>query len=159
VAKRRKFISLVFFLLVSQAAGLLGALATTPAIPGWYANLNKPFFTPPNWLFGPVWILLYLLMGISAYLIYEKGFKSENVKKAMYLFAAQLGLNTLWSFIFFGFKLPLLAFIEIIILWVVILLTINSFLKLNKVAGYLMIPYLIWVSYASFLNLAIILLN
>ena len=155
----KKFFRLVLFISVSQAAGLIGAIATTPAIPGWYADLNKPFFTPPGWLFGPVWILIYFLMGISAYLIYERGFKKDEVKNALYLFGTQLGLNTLWSFIFFGYKLPFLAFAEIVILWLFIKLTIKAFLKINRLAGYLMIPYLFWVTYASVLNLAIAVMN
>jgi tryptophan-rich sensory protein len=157
--KRVKIFKLIIFIFIAQAAGLVGAIATTPAISGWYVFLNKPFFTPPNWLFGPVWTLLYLLMGISAYLIHSLGFEKIKIKKALYLFAAQLILNTLWSFVFFGFKLPFLAYIVIIILWIFIVLTIKNFLKLSKLAGYLMIPYLIWVTYASFLNLAIFLLN
>ena len=157
--KKIHYPSLTFFILIPQLAGLIGSLATIPAIKSWYVYLNKPFFTPPGWLFGPAWTLLYLLMGLSAYLIYQKGFKDEKVKHALYLFAVQLGLNTLWSFIFFGFKLPLPAFAEIVVLWVFIFLTIKAFLKLDKTAGYLMVPYLVWVTYASLLNFAIALLN
>lgn len=157
--KKVNYLSLLFFIVISQAAGLIGALATTPAIDSWYVYLNKPFFTPPSWLFGPVWTLLYLLMGISAYLVFRNGFKKKKVEKALYIFITQLTLNLLWSFIFFGYKLLSLAFIEITILWIFIFLTIKAFYKLDKLAGKLMIPYLVWVTYASFLNLAVALLN
>lgn len=157
--KKIHFPSLIFFIVISQAAGLIGAVVTTPAIQTWYVYLNKPFFTPPNWLFGPVWTLLYLLMGISAYRVYQRGFKKKEVKHALYLFAAQLGLNTLWSFLFFGFKLLSLAFVEIIVLWIFIFLTIKAFYKIDKLAGKMMVPYILWVTYASFLNLAVALLN
>ncbi len=157
--KKRDLLSLVIFIITPQVAGLIGAVATAPAISSWYVYLNKPFFTPPGWLFGPAWTLLYLLMGISAYLVYQKGFRDEKVKHALYLFAVQLGLNILWSFIFFGFKLPLPAFAEIVVLWVFIYLTIKAFLKLDKTAGYLMVPYLAWVTFASLLNFAVALMN
>lgn len=149
----------MFFILITQTAGFIGAVATTPAIQSWYVYLNKPFFTPPNWLFAPVWTLLYLLIGVSAYLIYQKGFKKKEIKDALYLFAIQLTLNTLWSYIFFGYKLLFAAYIEIIILWIFIFLTIKAFWKIDELAGKLMIPYIVWVTYASFLNLALVLMN
>lgn len=157
--KKANYPSLLFFIFVSQAAGLIGALVTTPAIQSWYVYLNKPFFTPPSWLFGPVWTLLYLLMGISAYLVFRNGFKKKEVEHALYLFITQLTLNLLWSFIFFGYKLLFLAYIEIIVLWIFIFLTIKAFYKVDKLAGKLMIPYIFWVTFASFLNLAVVLLN
>jgi len=160
--KREKNINipaLLFFIAVSQASGLFGAIATTPAIDSWYVYLNKPFFTPPGWLFGPVWTLLYLLMGVAAYRVYQKGFEKKQVKNALYLFATQLGLNTLWSYLFFGYKLLYIAYIEIIILWIFIFLTIKAFNKVDRLAGKLMIPYLLWVTFASFLNLAVAFLN
>lgn len=157
--KKVNIFSLLFFIGISQAVGLMGAVVTTPSIRNWYVYLNKPFFTPPNWLFAPVWTLLFLLMGISVYLIYQKGIKKVEVKNALYFFAIQLTLNTLWSYIFFGYKLLFLAYIEIIILWIFIFLTIKSFWKIDKLAGKLLIPYILWVTYASFLNLAVVLLN
>jgi tryptophan-rich sensory protein len=149
---------LVISIIICQLAGVLGSVFTMPAIPGWYVSLNKPSFGPPNWLFGPVWILLYTLMGISLYLVWSrKG--SAGAKTALILFAIQLGLNTLWSLIFFGLRLPSAAFLEILVLWLFILLTILKFFPISKVAAYLLILYLLWVSFASLLNFYIFRLN
>lgn len=147
------------FILISEAAGIIGSFFTVSQIPTWYADLNKPFFNPPNFLFGPVWTTLYALMGISAYLIWEKGIKKESVKNALILFIIQLSLNSLWSIIFFGFQNPGLAFIEIIILWILILKTFISFNKISKPASYLLTPYIAWVTFAAILNFSIYLLN
>ena len=125
----------------------------------WYATLNKPPFNPPNWIFGPVWSVLYLLMGISLYLILIQKDKSIEQRIGVMLFATQLLLNTLWSLIFFGLRNPALAFGEIIILWIFIFLTIIYFNKVNKIASFLLIPYLAWVSFAAILNLWIMILN
>lgn len=133
-------------------AGVLGSFFTFSAIPDWYAALNKPSFSPPNWIFGPVWTTLYIMMGISLYLVWQK-------KKVPLVFWAQLFLNAIWSIIFFGMKNPGLALIDIIALWITIVLTIKSFSKISKPAGYLLIPYLLWVSFAAILNLSIVLLN
>ena len=150
---------LIIAVFVCQLAGLIGSLVTTPAIPTWYAALNKPSFNPPNWLFAPVWIILYFFMGLAMYLIWNKGLKDKRVKKALWLFALQLIFNVFWSFLFFGLRSPLLALIEIIILWVAILLTILSFFKISKPAGFLLFPYLLWVSFATLLNFFIFRLN
>lgn len=137
-------------------AGVIGSLFTFSAIPGWYSGLNKPFFNPPNWVFAPVWNFLYLLMGISLYIIVGI---SKVKKEVLYVFFIQLILNTLWSIIFFGFKNIFLAYVEIIILWIFIILSILKFKKYSKIASFLLYPYFIWVTYASFLNLAIFILN
>lgn len=139
-------------------AGVIGAVFTTPSISGWYADLNKPFFNPPNWLFGPVWTLLYLSMSISLYLIWNQK-DGVKTKTALIFFAIQLGLNTLWSIVFFGMRLPSAAFVEILILLIFIVLTIIKFFSISKVSAYLLIPYLLWVSFASLLNLYIVRLN
>jgi len=139
-------------IVVCQLAGFVDSLFTTPSIPTWYATINKPSFTPPNSIFGPVWTSLFLLMGVSAYLIWRKGITVENVKIALYIFIAQLVLNVLWSILFFGLHSPFYAFIEIIILWLVILATFVSFIKISKPAGILLLPYLIWVAFAAILN-------
>ena len=139
--------------------GFLGSLVTTPSIPTWYQTLNKPFFSPPNWIFAPVWTTLYVLMGIALYLIWTKAAKTKQSKKAIYFFLIQLGLNFIWSFIFFGFQNPRLAFVEIIFLWIAILLTILSFAKVSKSAAYLLVPYIVWVSFALVLNLFVAILN
>jgi len=132
----------------------VGSIFTTSAIPGWYATLQKPSFSPPNFLFAPVWTTLYILMGISLALILNK----KN-KTAIIFFVVQLVLNSLWSILFFGLKSPKLAFVEIIFLWLAILITILKFFKISKLAGWLFVPYLLWVSFASFLNLTIVKLN
>ena len=147
------------FIAICQLAGLIGTIFTIGAISTWYTTLNKPPFNPPNWLFGPVWTILYTLMGISAYIVYRKGLNSNNVKEALNIFWLQLFLNSLWSIIFFGMKNPPLALIEIIFMWIAILVTIIKFYKISKTASYLLIPYLLWVSFASILNLFIVLLN
>jgi benzodiazapine receptor len=148
---------LIYSLIICLAAGAIGSLFTSSSIPTWYAALNKPFFNPPNWLFGPVWTLLYVLMGISLYLVWSRGFKKN--KDAITWFFVQLILNTLWSILFFGLKSPLSAFIEIILLWIAILVTLIKFHKISKNSAYLLIPYLAWVSFAAVLNFSIFYLN
>lgn len=126
---------------------------------GWYITLNKPIFTPPSWLFGPAWSVLYILMAVSFFLIWKRGLKKKHVKNALKLFAIQLILNLSWSPIFFGLKNISLALIVIIIMWVYILKTILAFGKINKTASYLLYPYIAWVSFAAVLNFSIWLLN
>jgi tryptophan-rich sensory protein len=130
---------------------------TTSSIPTWYASLIKPSFNPPNWIFGPVWTTLYLLMGISLYLVWIRGAKKNRT--ALIWFGSQLALNSIWSILFFGLKSPLSAFIEIIFLWITILITIIYFYKTSKPAAYLLIPYILWVSFAAVLNISIVILN
>ncbi len=152
-------LKLIFSIGVCFLVAGIGSAFTLPSIPSWYAQLNKPFFSPPNFLFGPVWTVLYLLMGISLYIVWNKNLKNKNKDKAIKTFILQLVLNLLWSLIFFGLHQPLLAFITIIILWISILMTIKYFYKISKPAAYLLIPYILWVSFASILNLAIVGLN
>ena len=156
---KSKAFRLIFSLAICQATGVVGSIFTVKAIPTWYAALNKPVFNPPNWIFGPVWISLYLLMGVSLYLVLSMEPKDLAVKKALWVFAIQLVLNAIWTPLFFGAKLPLIAFIEILVLWIFIVLTIVKFKPLSKAAAYLLIPYLLWVSFASILNGALWLLN
>ncbi len=150
---------LIGFIILCLLAGIIGSIFTTQNIPTWYASLNKPSFNPPNWVFGPVWTILYVLMGISAYLIYSKGIKKKEVKFALIIFGIQLILNTLWSILFFGLTSPLLGLICIIVLWISIILTIKLFYKIDKKATYLLIPYILWVSFATILNYYILILN
>ena len=152
----KKFIISLF---VCLATGFLGSIFTTPSIPTWYASLAKPSFNPPNWLFAPVWTTLFIFMGIAAFLIWQKGLKKKGVKKALGFFIIQLIFNILWSFLFFKFHSPFLALLDIAILWLFILLTLIKFFRINKTAGILLIPYLLWVSFASILNYAIYRLN
>ncbi len=148
---------LIFTVLLSEGAGILGSFFTFSSIPTWYTTLVKPSFSPPNFVFGPVWTALYALMGISLYLVWTS--KAKSKQYAIKLFFIQLGLNTFWSIIFFGLKNPGLAFIEIIALWVAILLTIKAFQKISKKASYLLYPYFAWVSFATILNFSIWALN
>ncbi|MDD5362053.1 MAG: tryptophan-rich sensory protein [Ignavibacteria bacterium] len=152
----KNFFKLLLSVIICELAGIIGSIFTVSSIPTWFAGLNKPSFNPPNYLFGPVWTILYLLMGISLFLIWKKG--GDN-RAALILFFTQLLLNTLWSIIFFGLKMPLPAFIEVVVMWVFILLTIISFYSISKPAAYLLIPYLLWVSFASVLNFKIWMLN
>lgn len=139
-------------------AGFIGSAFTTPSIPTWYATLAKPAFNPPNWLFGPVWTLLYLLMGCAFYLILQN--KSQVDKFDAYkIFFAQLILNTTWSIVFFGLHAVGLALLVIAILWIAIYKNIVVFGKIDVRAGYLLYPYIAWVSFATILNFAILQLN
>lgn len=137
---------------ICLGAGIMGSFFTVSAIPDWYDTLNKPLFSPPNWIFAPVWTVLYILMGISFYLVWIK-------RKVPTVFWIQLILNALWSAIFFGMRNPALALVDIIALWIAIILTIKAFSKINELAAKLLYPYLAWVSFASILNLAIVILN
>lgn len=157
--KVKRPFALVIAVVVCQMAGIVGAFFTTPAIPTWYMGLNKPSFNPPSWVFGPVWTILYTLMGISVYKIWLKGIKNKKVSFAIKLFGIHLILNSLWSIIFFGAKNLGLAFVEIVILWVLIIYVIKLFWKIEKLAGILLLPYLVWVSFATILNLSIWTLN
>jgi benzodiazapine receptor len=148
---RVNFFKLVTSLIICQLAGFLGSLFTAPAIPKWYASLQKPSFTPPGWLFSPVWIFLFVLIGLTLYILWKE-YPKRGTKIALVFFSAQLILNLMWSVIFFGLKSPMWAFIEIIILWLAIFLTILKSLKVSKPAGFLLLPYIIWVSFAAVLN-------
>lgn len=150
---------LLIAITVCLTAGFLGSLFTAPAIDTWYAGLNKPWFNPPDFLFAQVWTGLYILMGVAVWLVWKKGLQTEKTKEALILFEAQLLLNTVWSIIFFGLREPLLAFVEIIFLWLFIWFTMRAFFKVSRVAGVLLIPYLAWVSFAAVLNFSIFLLN
>jgi len=144
---------------ICQCAGFIGSLFTSPAVPTWYATLKKPLFTPPSWIFAPVWITLYLLMGISLFLVWRVGLSERTVKVAIGVFLVQLILNTSWSISFFGFRSPVAGLVVIILLWIFIILTIQSFLKVSVPAGLMLIPYVLWVSFAAILNTSIVLLN
>jgi len=139
--------------------GFLGSLATQTSIDGWYLQLNKPSFNPPNWIFGPVWSLLFVLMGIAAGIVWNKGFYHKWVQIALYHFGFQLLLNASWSLLFFGLKEPFWALVDIIVLFVVLLFTIRWFKIVNNIAAYLLVPYAIWVAFAAILNFEIWRLN
>lgn len=154
----KSFFKLTLCILIPLSIGAIGGIATATSINTWYMALIKPSFNPPNYLFGPVWTMLYILMGISFYLILQSP-KNELRKKAIIVFCVQLFLNFWWSFLFFKFQLLGIAFIEIIMIWISILTMIILFFKINKTAAILQIPYLLWVSFASVLNGAIWILN
>ena len=149
------FISILVPFLVGAVAGLF----TSSGVNGWYAVANKPWFNPPNWIFAPVWTLLYIMMGIAFFLVW-KASADKNVKQtAMIMFSIQLILNFFWSFIFFKLQQPGWAFAEIILMWVMILLTILWFGKISAMAAWLLVPYICWVSFATVLNYSIWKLN
>ena len=157
-----KFFKFIIAVVGCEIIGLLSTPFTTGAITTWYPTLTKPFLNPPNWIFTPVWTTLYFLMGVSLYLVWsmkeqesQKDLKELGIK----VFLVQLGLNFLWSAIFFGMQNPLLAAIEIAFLLAAIFYTILVFKKISKTAAYLLIPYLLWVAFASYLNIAILILN
>jgi tryptophan-rich sensory protein len=169
-------------IVICELVGMVGAFFTMPAIDGWYAGLNRPSFSPPDWIFAPVWTLLFFLMGISLYLVWKKGWKvkvSQKEKKekvwnsytkklwtgawreenVIVIFILQLVLNIWWSVIFFGLEYPGLAFFEILMLWFAILYTILNFYRISKPAAYLLLPYILWVSFAIVLNYSFWMLN
>ena len=150
---------LVFTIFVCQMAGVVGSFFTNPSIPTWYATLQKTSFTPPGWFIGIVWIILFTLMGISLYLVWDKRLRDRRVNASLFTFGIQLVLNILWSFLFFWLKSPLYGLIEIIILWIAIAFTIFKFHKISRSAGLLLVPYIIWVSVALTLNFSILILN
>lgn len=148
-------VSLVIPLLVGGVAGLF----TSTGVNGWYATANKPFFNPPNWIFAPVWTLLYVMMGLALWLIWKKVTSGTVKQIAITLFAVQLALNFAWSFIFFYAQQPAWAFAEILVMWVTIMLTIIWFGKISPAAAWLLVPYIWWVSFATVLNFYIWKLN
>lgn len=152
---------LIISIILCQIIGASGSIFTFPNIPTWYASLVKPFFSPPNWIFGPVWTLLFLLMGIALYLVWTNSEKKLKKQKStsIILFGVQFFFNVLWSYLFFGLRNPFLGLIGILILWIFIVATIISFYKISKKSAYLLIPYLLWVSFATILNFSIMLLN
>ncbi len=179
--KTKNILTLVACIVASELAGVIGSLFTTPSITTWYAGLVKPSFNPPAWVFGPVWTTLFLLMGVALYLVYSRPTTMRGVinnfsfahplksffqkvngadqRLAIIVFALQLGLNTLWSILFFGLHSPGAALVEIIFLWFAIIGTMVAFYKISKSAAYLLIPYIAWVSFAAVLNFALWKLN
>lgn len=156
--KREHIIKLIVSVSIPLLVGGLSGFFTADAIPNWYSTLNKPSFNPPNWIFGPVWTTLYVLMGVSFYMIWIT--PAEKYKRrGMQVYGMQLFLNFCWSIVFFYLQKPDLALIEIVTLWVAILWMISLFKKVKPIAGYLQIPYLLWVSFATVLNFAIWWLN
>lgn len=155
----QKILKIVLVVLICVSIGYLSGMVTRDSITTWYPTLVKPIFKPPNWIFAPVWTLLYIMMGIAAGLVWTSNSDEKTVKKALGFFAIQLALNALWSYLFFGLHNPLLALVEIVLLWLIIFETYNQFKKIDKIAGMLLLPYLAWVSFATILNAGIWWLN
>ncbi|MFW6450615.1 MAG: TspO/MBR family protein [Nanoarchaeota archaeon] len=150
-----KILKLIISIIIPFIASAVGGVFTASSVSTWYVTLVKPSFNPPSWIFGPVWTILYFFMGISFYLVWTRRLETP----ALMAFVTQLFLNVLWSIIFFGLKAPFYAFIEIIFLWLAILITIIYFYRINKLSAYLLIPYILWVSFAAILNFSIFVLN
>lgn len=167
VSYRKDILRLGISIAAPLIAGVIGSIFTSESVSTWYQTIEKPTFSPPNWLFGPVWTTLYVMMGISLFLVWRATTNTTTFTKdrrnrkiaAFIAFGFQLILNVLWSFLFFGLRSPQLAFVEIIILLISIVATIVIFSKISKLAAILMVPYAGWVTFASFLNLQIWLLN
>ena len=157
--KFNDILKLIVAIGISELAGVVGSVFTFSAIPNWYAGLAKPVLNPPSWIFGPVWTTLYLLMGIAAFLVWNKGWERKDVRKALALFLLQLVLNAAWTIIFFGLHSPFWAFMDISAMWLAMIWTMALFYRISKPAMWLLLPYILWVSFAGVLNFAIWNLN
>ena len=155
----RNIIKLLVSIVVAQSAGIIGSLSTVSAIPNWYEGLVRPAISPPNWVFGPVWVTLYTLIGIALYLIWQKGLDNKRVRFAFAFFVVHLVLNASWSLIFFGLQNILLALVVIVLLLLMIIDSMALFWRIDRWATYLLVPYLLWVSFATVLNYLIFQLN
>ena len=155
-----KYVKTLIFIVTCLGVGYFSGIVTRSSVTTWFPTLVKPSFNPPDWVFAPVWSFLYIIMGIAAGLVWSRiDFEREAVRKALLFFVIQLALNAGWSLIFFGLKNPFLALVEIVLLWLIIYETYTLFVKIDKIAGYLFIPYLLWVSFATVLNASIWWLN
>jgi translocator protein len=154
----REWLALVGFLALVFAVAALGNLFTTPAIPDWYAQLERPWFTPPAWVFGPVWTVLYILMAVAAWRVWLVPAAPER-RSALIWFFVQLALNAAWSPAFFGLQAPLLGLVVIVALLAALVVTVTRFFAVDRIAGWMLVPYLAWVAYATLLNAAIALMN
>lgn len=155
-----KYLKIIYCVAICLAVGYLSSNVTQSSIKTWYPTIEKPIFNPPSWVFAPVWTILYIMMGVAAGMVWNKlESNKELVKKGLLFFTVQLLLNALWSYLFFGLNNILLAFLEIILLWLIIYETYNIFKQIDKKAGYLLIPYLGWVGFATILTGTIYFLN
>ena len=159
MVKLKSFFKLIIAIVIPELVGGIGSLITISAIPTWYATLAKPALNPPSWVFGPVWTTLYLLMGIAAFLVWNKGWDRKDIRKALGVFLLQLVFNAAWSIIFFGLHSPFWAFMDIIAMWLAIVWTMMLFYRISKPAMWLLLPYILWVSFAAYLNYSILMLN
>ena len=154
----KKIVKFLISIFIPLIIGFLGSFFTSSSVNTWFTTINKPSFNPPSFLFAPVWTTLYIMIGLSFYLVWTKNFGKEK-EKVIGVYSFQLFLNLLWSFLFFGLQSPLLGLINIIVLWLVILANIILFFRVSKKASYLLVPYLLWVSFATILNFSIFILN
>jgi benzodiazapine receptor len=157
--KKAFILKLAASLALTYAAAVVGGLFTGPAIPVWYAGLEKPSFNPPAWVFGPVWTILYGMMSFSLFLVWKQESGSPGRRTALIIYFIHLVLNVTWTIIFFGLKMPGIALTELILLWISIMATIIAFWRMTRLASLLLVPYLLWVSFATVLNYAIWQLN
>ncbi|HWR33173.1 MAG TPA: TspO/MBR family protein [Chitinophagaceae bacterium] len=157
--RMNNIVKLIISIGIPVLAGATAGFFTTTGVGSWYQTINKPSWNPPSWVFAPVWTTLYVMMGVALFLVWKSNTIGGFKKTAITLFAIQLALNFLWSFIFFKQEQPGWALVEIIVMWVAILLTILAFAKVNKTAAWLLVPYISWVSFASILNYTIWKLN
>ena len=158
--KLPNFVKLLVSAAIPFLVGLFGSFFTTAdSLNNWYAGLRKPPFNPPDWVFGPVWTTLYIMMGISAFLVWRKGLENKPVRIVLVCYIVQLALNAIWTPLFFGLHSPLLGLIDIVLLLNAVIVTIFAFSKISRPAGLLLIPYLVWVSFATVLNASLYLLN
>ena len=155
----KNWLKFIISIVLVWVVGVSGSLFTASSVNSWFPSLVKPSFNPPSWVFGPVWTILYIMIGISLYLVWITKANKILKKKSYWIFGIQLVLNAMWSIAFFGLQNPGLAFIVIVLLWISIILTMVEFYKIRKSAGYLLVPYFLWVSFASVLNFAIWILN
>lgn len=156
----KKLFAFVVAVGLPLAAGFVGSYFTMPAVAGWYATLLRPELSPPNWVFGPVWTTLYILMGIASFLVWQKrAHYGHRARQALKVYGFQLGLNVLWSVLFFGLQSPGLALVCVAALWLAIVWTMLLFYRLSRASALLLLPYLAWVSFASYLNYMIYMLN
>jgi len=156
---RREWMKLATSIVICELAGVAGSIFTVSSIPTWYAGLSKPWFSPPNWVFAPVWVALYAMMGAAAYIAIREEAKGRHVRLALGVFVIQLALNVLWSGVFFGLRSPIAGLAVIIALWLMIAYTIRLFLRISRPSGLLLVPYIAWVSFAALLNYYVYALN
>ncbi len=158
-SKIKEVLRFVVSIVIPLLVGYVGSATTIASIPTWYATIIKPSWAPPNWIFGSVWTILYVLMGIALYLVWSKGLHRKDVQFAVILFVVQLLLNLSWSIVFFGYHALFGSFVLVLVLWLAILANLIAFYVISKTAGLLLVPYILWVSIASYLNYSIYLLN
>lgn len=158
ISRTRKILALALILAATFGVGAIGAWVTAPSIPEWYESLNKPNFNPPNWLFAPIWSALYLLVSIAIWLAWQSAPAARRLA-LLAIYGGQLALNMLWSILFFAMHLPLLAYVDCLVLALVIAWMMVRFRRVNRFAAWLLAPYLLWVAFATLLNIAIVLLN